>query len=57
MMCEHCEKRVKEALEALSEIEKAEPDFKTGQVALTLRGEADMKKIRKAIKDAGYKAK
>lgn len=57
MMCEHCEKRVKEALEALSEIEKAEPDFKTGQVALTLRGEADMKKIRKAIKAAGYKAK
>ncbi len=55
MMCEHCEKRVKDCLEAFPEIEKAEPDFTTGKVRLTLSGEADMKKIRKAIKDVGYK--
>ncbi len=55
MMCEHCEKRVREALEALSEIERATADYKSGEVKLTAVGEIDMAKIKKAVKDAGYK--
>ena len=56
-MCEHCEKRVRNTLEAFAEIEMAQPDYKTGQVKLTLSGEPDMKKIRKAVSSAGYKMK
>ncbi len=55
MMCEHCEKRVKDALEALPFIESAYPDFKTGEVKIILCGENDTKEIKKAIKQAGYK--
>ena len=57
MMCEHCEKRVRDTLEAFEEIEIAQPDYKTGQVKLILSGEPDMKKIRKAVSSAGYKMK
>ena len=57
MMCEHCEKRVRDALEAFPEIENAEPNYISGRVRLTLSGEADLKKIRKAISAAGYKMK
>ena len=57
MMCEHCEKRVRDTLEAFPEIENAEPDYISGRVRLTLSGEADLKKIRKAISAVGYKMK
>lgn len=57
MMCEHCEKRVKDCLEALSEIESAESDYRQGTVKLVLKGEPDLKKIKKAISSAGYKLK
>lgn len=57
MMCEHCEKRVREALEAFDEIETAEPNYTSGSVKLKLKGEADLKKIRKALLAAGYKMK
>ena len=57
MMCEHCEKRVKDCLEALSEIESAESDYRQGTVKLVLKGETDLKKIKKAITSAGYKLK
>ncbi len=55
MMCEHCEKRVRETLEGFSEIEEATPDYKSGEVKLTVTGKIDMAKIKKAIKSAGYK--
>lgn len=57
MMCEHCEKRVKDCLEALDEIDIAVSDYKSGTVKLTLSGEADLKKIKKVISAAGYKMK
>lgn len=57
MMCEHCEKRVKDCLEALSEIESAESDYRQGTVKLIIKGEPDLKKIKKAISSAGYKLK
>ncbi len=57
MMCEHCEKRVRDCLEAFGEIECAVPDYKNGTVKLSLNGEPDMKEIKKAISAAGYKLK
>ena len=57
MMCEHCEKRVQDCLEAFDEIETAEADFKGGTVRLTVKAEIDLKKIKKAISSAGYKMK
>ncbi len=55
MMCGHCEKRVKDALEALPFVESATPDFNTGEVKVILCGENDLKAVKKAVKDAGYK--
>lgn len=55
MMCGHCEKRVKDALEALPFVESATPDFNTGEVKVILCGENDLKAVKKAIKDAGYR--
>ena len=55
MMCEHCEKRVKDCLEALDEIDIAVSDYKTGTVKLTLNSSIDPKKIKKAVTSAGYK--
>lgn len=57
MMCEHCEKRVKETLEKISGIKEASPDFTTGKVKLILNGSPDINEIKKQIKIAGYKLK
>ena len=55
MMCPHCEARVRQALEALPEVEAAVPDFNTGNVALTLNAPVKNKRLRSAVKAAGYK--
>jgi copper chaperone CopZ len=56
MSCEHCEKSVKEALEKLPGIKKAEADHKKGRV--NVRYEAVNKPKRdalsRAIEEAGY---
>ena len=57
MMCQHCEKRVRDTLEAFDEIESAIADHTSGTVKLRVKGESDLKKIRKAISSAGYKMK
>ena len=57
MMCEHCERRVRDCLEALDEIDMAVCDYKSGTVKLTLSGSIDQKKIKKAVTSAGYKMK
>ena len=57
MMCEHCEKRVRDCLEALDEIDVAVSDYKSGTVKLTLNSQVDPKKIKKAVTSAGYKMK
>lgn len=54
MMCEHCEARVKKGLEALSGVASAEVSHKSGTAVLTLSGEVEEAKIRKAIEDDGY---
>ena len=55
MMCEHCERRVKQCLEALPFISSAVPDFKSGTVKVTPEGEIDFKTVKAEIKKAGYK--
>ena len=55
MMCHNCERHVKEALEALPGVEAAEADYQTGRV--TLRGSADDKALKAAVRAAGYKVR
>ncbi len=57
MMCEHCEKRVKDCLETLDEIDIAMSNYRDGTVRLTLNQSIDLKKIKKAVISAGYKVK
>ena len=54
MMCEHCEKRIKKALEALDFIENADVSHQTGTASVTLKGEFDEAAVRKAVDDADY---
>ncbi len=57
MMCGHCEKRVKEALENLPFVISAVPDFNKGTVEIIADGQADYKAMKKAVSQAGYKIK
>lgn len=55
MMCEHCEARVKKALEALLQVECAVPDYKTGLVAVELNAVTDARILKKAVENEDYK--
>jgi Cu2+-exporting ATPase len=55
MMCEHCERRVRECLEDLNFINEAVPDFKSGTVRVVTSGQPDMGQIKSEIRKAGYK--
>ncbi|MDO4863854.1 MAG: HAD-IC family P-type ATPase, partial [Ruminococcus sp.] len=57
MMCQHCEARVKSALEELGFVESAAPDHTKGTAVLTLSAPADEKQLKKAVTAAGYKYK
>ena len=57
MMCEHCENRIKAALEALPNVESADVSHKSGTAILTLKGDINDGDIKKAVEDAGYKVK
>lgn len=54
MMCEHCEKRVKEALENLDGVLKATPDRNTKKVAVELKTEMPDDALENAVEQAGY---
>ena len=54
MMCGHCEARVKKALEALPQVEKAEVSHEEGTAILTLSGEASDDILKKAVEDQDY---
>ncbi|MBQ8504376.1 MAG: heavy metal translocating P-type ATPase [Clostridia bacterium] len=54
MMCPHCEKTVKETLEAFSEVEYAVPSHEKGQVVIRLTDDSVLDKLRSAIVQAGY---
>jgi len=55
MMCEHCEARVKKALEALPAVDEAKVSHKSGTAVLTLCGETSRAELKKAVTDAGYR--
>ena len=57
MMCPHCEKRVKEAIEALASVIEAIPSHKDGTLTVTFRDEVDDKSVVDAIVAAGYEVK
>lgn len=57
MMCEHCEARVKKALEGIDGIASAAPDFNTGRVEVAATKRIKQAKLKKAIEKAGYKLK
>ena len=54
MMCEHCERAVKTALESLDFIEEATASHETGTAVITLCGIPDEAAIRKAVADEDY---
>ena len=54
MMCEHCERSVKAALEALPFVTSAEASHEKGAAKLVLRGEADEGAIKAAIESEDY---
>lgn len=54
MMCPHCEARVKQALEAIPTVERAEVSHKSGSAVVTLTAATDRATFQKAIADAGY---
>ena len=55
MMCQHCEARVKKALEELTFVEEAVTSHTSGTAVITVNGKSDLKAIKKAVQDAGYK--
>lgn len=55
MMCGHCEKSVKEALEAFPQVINAEVSHTSGTAVLKLSAELSDRKIKKAVAKAGYK--
>ena len=55
MMCEHCEARVKKALEAVAGVESAVADHNANKAVVTLSEEVSDDVLRKAVEDQDYK--
>ena len=55
MMCEHCEKRVKDSLEALDQVSEAVVSHKTKSAIVSLNGEVEDDILKKNVEDQGYK--
>ncbi len=55
MMCNHCEKRVENALKKVPFILSATADYKKGIVTITIDGEFDDKQIKQTINSEHYK--
>ena len=54
MMCEHCEARVKKALEALEGVSAAVADHNKGTAVVTLSAPVADEVLRKAVEDQDY---
>lgn len=52
MMCEHCKKRVKTAVESVNGVKSVEIDLKSGMV--TVEGVANEKEVKSSITACGY---
>ncbi len=55
MMCEHCEARVKKALEAVAGVESAVADHNANTAVVTLSEDVADDVLRKAVEDQDYK--
>ena len=55
MMCGHCEKRVRDALEALPGVTRAEVSHTAGTAVVTLAVPVAPKQLKKAVRAAGYR--
>ncbi|SDW74608.1 Cu2+-exporting ATPase [Lachnospiraceae bacterium KHCPX20] len=54
MMCEHCERHVKEALEKVPGVVQATGNHETNTVTLELDAEVSKEALKVAVKEAGY---
>ena len=57
MMCEHCENRVRTALEALPQVITARVSYKAGTAVITLNAPVDDQAVKRAVEDQGYQVK
>ena len=55
MMCEHCEARVRKALEAVAGVESAVADHNANTAVVTMSSEVPDDVLRKAVEDQDYK--
>lgn len=55
MMCPHCEKHIKDALEKIDGVTEATASHEKGEVKLVLSKEVADSLLEKAVSDAGYK--
>lgn len=54
MMCGHCAARVKQRLEALPEVERADVSHEAGTATLWLKAEIADERLKSAVEDLGY---
>jgi Cu2+-exporting ATPase len=54
MMCDHCEKRIKESLEALSGVAEVTASSDTGTAVVRFTAPVEYEALEKAVADAGY---
>ncbi len=57
MMCTHCERTVKKALEAIPQVAEATANFETGMVDIVLNEPVDAAVLKDAVEGAGYSMK
>lgn len=57
MMCEHCEKRVKDALEAVDGVVSASASFEEGKAEVKLSKDVPNPALKKAVEEQDYKVK
>lgn len=55
MMCPHCEARVKNTLEAMAEVSKADVSYQSGTATVFLSKNVSDDVLKKVIEDQGYK--
>ena len=54
MMCARCEERVKKALEALPQVEKAVPDHEKNIATVTLSEDVSFETLKTCVEDQGF---
>ena len=57
MMCQHCEARVKKALEAVEGVVSASPDHEKKEAVVELSAEVPEEALAAAVTEAGYEFK